>query len=264
MSCFVYSAWWWTLASARRRVSSCIGQFSKRNNSIAPFTIIHPDNQCPLGRRQSNNYKCKRPSLIYDYYGFPEETYQIEYPAPGDPVLANKIYKLFQDSGIEAKLDEQRGFDHGMFVPLKIMFPEAEIPCVQLSLINNLDPESHFKLGKALSKLRKENMLIIGSGFTFHNMQALMSQNSGVDFKNEEFEQWLIDTCTNPNYSPSLQEQKLIEWSEAPFASYCQPREEHLLPLHVCAGVSGSTAKLVFEGKVAGKKTSAFLWNDFT
>ena len=151
-----------------------------------------------------------------------------------------------------------------MFVPLKIMFPEAEIPCVQLSLINNLDPESHFKLGKALSKLRKENMLILGSGFTFHNMQALMSQNSGVDFKNEELEQWLIDTCTNPNYSPSLQEQKLIEWSEAPFARYCQPREEHLLPLHVCAGVSGSTAKLVFEGKVAGKKTSAFLWNDFT
>ena len=206
----------------------------------------------------------KRPSLIYDYYGFPKEMYQIEYPAPGDPVLANKIYKLFQDSGIEAKLDEQRGFDHGMFVPLKIMFPEAEIPCVQLSLINNLDPESHFKLGKALSKLRKENVLIIGSGFTFHNMQALMSQNSGVDFKNEEFEQWLIDTCTNPNYSPSLQEQKLIEWSEAPFARYCQPREEHLLPLHVCAGVSGSTAKLVFEGKVAGKKTSAFLWNDST
>ena len=107
-------------------------------------------------------------------------------------------------------------------------------------------------------------MLIIGSGFTFHNMEALMSQNSGVDFKNEEFEQWLIDTCTNPNYSPSLQEQKLIEWSEAPFARYCQPREEHLLPLHVCAGVSGSTAKLVFEGKVAGKKTSAFLWNDST
>jgi len=73
----------------------------------------------------------KRPSLIYDYYGFPKEMYQIEYPAPGDPVLADKIYKLFQDSGIEAKLDEQRGFDHGMFVPLKIMFPEAEIPCVQ-------------------------------------------------------------------------------------------------------------------------------------
>jgi len=205
-----------------------------------------------------------RPSLIYDYYGFPEETYRIQYPAPGDPVLAGKIFNLLQFSGIEAKLDEQRGFDHGMFVPLKIMFPEADIPCVQLSLIKNLDPESHIKIGKAISKVRNENTLIIGSGFTFHNMQALMSQNADVDSNNEKFEQWLIDTCTNPNHSPSMQEQKLIEWSKAPFARYCQPREEHLLPLHVCAGAAYSTAKLVFEGKVAGKKTSAFLWDDIS
>ena len=202
----------------------------------------------------------KRPSLIYDYYGFPKEMYQIKYPAPGDPVLAKKIYKLFQDSGIETKLDEQRGFDHGMFIPLKIMFPEANIPCVQVSLLKNLDPESHIKIGKTLSKLRNENTLIIGSGFTFHNMKALMSQNADVDSKNEKFEQWLIDTCTNPNYSPSMKEQKLIDWSKAPFARYCQPREEHLLPLHVCVGAALSNAKLVFEGKVSGKKTSAFLW----
>jgi len=205
-----------------------------------------------------------RPSLIYDYYGFPEEMYHIEYPAPGDPVLAGKIFNLLQDNGIEAKLDEQRGFDHGVFVPLKIMFPKADIPCVQLSLINDLDPESHIKIGKALSILRNENTLIIGSGFTFHNMQALMSQNADVDSKNEKFEQWLIDTCTNPNYSPIIQEQKLIEWNKAPFARYCQPREEHLLPLHVCAGAAYSAAKLVFEGKVAGKKTSAFLWDDIS
>ena len=205
-----------------------------------------------------------RPSLIYDYYGFPEETYQIEYPAIGDPVLAVKIFNFLQDSGIDAKLDGHRGFDHGMFVPLKIMFPEADIPCVQLSLVKNLDPESHIKIGKALSKLRSGNTLILGSGFSFHNMQALMSQNAGVDSKNEKFEQWLIDTCTNPNHSPIMQEKKLIEWGRAPFARYCQPREEHLLPLHVCAGAAYSTAKLVFEGKVAGKKTSAFLWDEIT
>ena len=203
----------------------------------------------------------KNPSLIYDYYGFPEESYQLKYPAPGDPVLAHKIANLLQENGIESKLSEQRGFDHGVFVPLKILFPEANIPCVQLSLLNNLDPESHLKIGKALSKLRSENTLIIGSGLSFHNMQSLMAQGNSIDQKNEEFELWLNDTCTNGNYSTSVREQKLIKWSEAPFARYCQPREEHLLPLHFCAGAGGSAAKLVFDGKIMGKKTSAFLWN---
>lgn len=201
------------------------------------------------------------PSLIYDYYGFPEESYQLEYPAPGEPVLAHKISDLLRENGIESKLSDQRGFDHGVFVPLKILFPEANIPCVQLSLLNNLDPESHLKIGKALSKLSSENTLIIGSGLSFHNMQSLMSLQNSLDHKNEEFEMWLIDACTNQNYAPNVREQKLIKWAEAPFARYCQPREEHLLPLHVCAGAGGSAAKLVFDGKIMGKKTSAFLWN---
>ena len=202
-----------------------------------------------------------KPSLIYDYYGFPDEAYEVEYPVLGDPVFANRIYNLLQESGFETKLDDHRGFDHGVFVPLKIMYPEAKIPCVQLSLLNNLDPESHIKIGKALSELRNENILIVGSGFSFHNIQALISQNTGMpDLMNEEFEQWLINTCTNINFSPSVRERRLIEWSNAPFARYCQPREEHLLPLHICAGVSGSYAKLVFDGEIIGKKASAFLW----
>ncbi len=203
----------------------------------------------------------ENPSLIYDYYGFPDEAYTVEYPAAGDPVLAQKIANLLRENGIESKLSDQRGFDHGVFVPLKILFPQANIPCVQLSLLNNLDPESHLKIGKALSKLRSEKTLIIGSGLSFHNMQSLMSQQNSLDQKNEEFEMWLIDACTNLNYASSVREQKLIKWSEAPFARYCQPREEHLLPLHVCVGAGGSAAKLVFAGKIMGKKTSAFLWN---
>ncbi|MEA1890573.1 MAG: class III extradiol ring-cleavage dioxygenase, partial [Pseudomonadota bacterium] len=139
----------------------------------------------------------KTPPLIYDYYGFPDEAYAIEYPAPGNPILANKIYNLLQTSGIESRLDDQRGFDHGLFVPLKIMFPDATIPCVQLSLINTLDAESHIRIGNAISDLRKENVLIIGSGFSFHNMRALMSPDTRMpDLMNEAFEQWLIDTCT--------------------------------------------------------------------
>ena len=166
-----------------------------------------------------------------------------------------------RENGIESKLSDQRGFDHGLFVPLKILFPEANIPCVQLSLLNNLDPESHLKIGKELSKLSSENTLIIGSGLSFHNMWSLMSLQNSLDHKNEEFQMWLIEACTNQNYAPNVREQKLIKWTEAPFSRYCQPREEDLLPLHVCAGEGGSAAKLAFDGKIMGKKTSAFLWN---
>jgi 4,5-DOPA dioxygenase extradiol len=105
------------------------------------------------------------PSLIYDYYGFPKEAYDIKYPVAGSPELAKKIAGLLGSAGIDANLDNQRGFDHGLFVPLKLMFPDATIPCVQLSLVNNLQPELHLQMGKALRMLKKDNVLIIGSGF---------------------------------------------------------------------------------------------------
>jgi 4,5-DOPA dioxygenase extradiol len=201
------------------------------------------------------------PTLIYDYNGFPEEAYTIDYPAPGAPLLAEKIFQLLQQGGVAAKLDDQRGFDHGLFVPLKIMFPDAAIPCVQVSLIHNLAPEAHIKMGKALTELRNENILIVGSGFSFHNIRAFLSANPHAeDNRNEVFEDWLIDTCTNGSLSAQARESRLIDWGNAPFARYCHPREEHLLPLHVCVGLTGTTAKLVFQGRVAGKKTSAFLW----
>jgi len=199
------------------------------------------------------------PPLIYDYYGFSAEAYRVHYPAPGSPALADKIFRLLQRSGVGSRLDSQRGFDHGVFVPLKIMFPAADIPCVQLSLINHLDPAMHTKIGKALAELRKENIAIIGSGFSFHNLQAF-SRTGVHDAKNEAFEAWLIDTCTNGDLSSEERETRLIEWHHAPYADYCHPREEHLLPLHVCVGLTSAPAKLVFNGKILGKKASAFLW----
>ncbi|OQK17557.1 dioxygenase [Methyloprofundus sedimenti] len=200
------------------------------------------------------------PALIYDYAGFPDEAYKIKYPASGNPQLAKKIFNLLQSSGVEAKLDNHRGFDHGLFIPLKIMFPDASIPCVQLSLLKSLDPKEHIRMGKALSELRNENLLIIGSGFSFHNMSAFFQSKESPDEKNEDFERWLINTCTDNDISENERERKLAQWSDAPFARYCHPREEHLLPLHVCYGTCSSTAKLVFDGKVIGKKASAFLW----
>ena len=201
------------------------------------------------------------PSLIYDYYGFPEESYNITYPVQGSPVFAEKIYQLLQQQDIEVKKDIERGLDHGVFVPLKIMYPDADVPCVQLSLHKSLEPQLHINIGKALSELRNENVLILGSGFSFHNLRALMSNTvNQVDEDNVAFEEWLIDTCTNQGLTTLERENRLKHWSEAPSARYCHPREEHLLPLHVCAGMASAAAELVFSGDVAGKKTSAFLW----
>ena len=201
-----------------------------------------------------------KPELIYDYTGFPDEAYEIKYPALGNPQLAEKIFSLLQKNGIETRLDNHRGFDHGLFVPLKIMFPDASIPCVHLSLLNSLDPKEHIRIGKALSELRNENLLIIGSGLSFHNMSAFFQSKGEPDEKNEEFERWLINTLTNEDVPDNERERQLALWSDTPFARYCHPREEHLLPLHVCYGICSATAKLVFDGKVIGKKASAFLW----
>ena len=150
------------------------------------------------------------PSLIYDYYGFPEESDKIKYPAAGQPELARKVHQLLRDGGIDAKLDNKRGFDHGLFVPLKIMFPEADIPCVRISLLSSLDPGPHIQIGRALSALRNDNVLIIGSGLSFHNMQAFFKDSDAPDEKNEEFETWLINTCTNEKLTAKQRAQKLL------------------------------------------------------
>lgn len=200
------------------------------------------------------------PSLIYDYYGFPDEAYAIQYPVPGSPKVANKIFTLLQQNRISAQLDEQRGFDHGLFVPLKLMFPDAGIPCVQLSLLNNLDPIAHIEIGKALRPLRGDNVLFIGSGFSFHNLHAFFTSNQDKHEQNTAFQNWLIDTCTNRNLSLTERNSRLSAWELAPAARYCHPREEHLLPLHVCTALSDDVAKVVFNGEILGKQTCGFIW----
>jgi 4,5-DOPA dioxygenase extradiol len=199
--------------------------------------------------------------LLYDYFGFPPESYRIHYPAPGAPDLAKRIHTLLADSGLQPRVDERRGFDHGLFVPLKIMYPQAVIPCLQVSLLASLDPKAHIALGKALAPLRRENVLIIGSGFSFHNLRAFFTSPPNTpDQESEVFNQWLIDTCTAGTLSPKEREQRLANWEQAPHARYCHPREEHLLPLHVCYGMTQAPARLVFNETVIGKRACAFLW----
>lgn len=201
------------------------------------------------------------PSLIYDYSGFPEESYQIQYPCAGEPTLAREIHKLLGRAEIESTLDEQRGFDHGVFVPLKIMYPDASIPCVQLSLVNTLDPSLHIEVGRALDSLHKQNVLVIGSGFSFHNMKAFFARDTPESQKlNHSFEQWLANTCCSAEYSEEERRQMLARWSDAPGARYCHPREEHLLPLHVCYGVAQAPCPERFELTIMGKQSSMYLW----
>jgi 4,5-DOPA dioxygenase extradiol len=200
------------------------------------------------------------PPMFYDYYGFPDEAYDIIYPAPGSPELANRISNLLLKNNISARLDPQRGFDHGLFIPLKLMYPQADIPSLQLSLLRGLDPAAHIALGKALRELMDENILVIGSGFSFHNMRAFyMREINTPDPANDAFQNWLIEVCTGP-IPRSEREQLLIEWQKVPSARYCHPREEHLLPLHVCLGMADKPASTIFDDFILGKRAVAFLW----
>jgi len=200
------------------------------------------------------------PPLLYDYYGFPSKAYEITYPAPGSPDLANRIAGLLSENNIPARLDPQRGFDHGLFIPLKLMYPQADIPALQLSLLHGLDPAAHIALGKALHELMHENILVIGSGFSFHNMSAFSWQGvNPPDPANDAFQNWLIEVVTGP-IRQSEREQLLIAWHKAPFARYCHPREEHLLPLHVCLGMAEKSATTIFDDFILGKRGLAFLW----
>jgi len=201
-----------------------------------------------------------KPPLFYDYYGFPPEAYTLTYPVPGHPALAERIVDLLEAQQIRSHLDLQRGFDHGVFIPLKLMYPQADIPTVQLSLVRGLDPTAHIALGKALRELLAENILVVGSGFSFHNLQAFSWQGINTpDPANDAFQDWLIEVCTGP-LSQSQREQHMIEWQKAPSARYCHPREEHLLPLHVCLGLAGRPATLIFDDFILGKRGTAFLW----
>jgi len=156
----------------------------------------------------------------------------------------------------------ERGFDHGLFIPLKIMYPEADIPCIQLSLVDNLSPAAHVGIGRAIQDLEYENLLIIGSGFSFHNMKAFFSsETSESKTLNESFEAWLLETCTNSSITEEEREQRFIQWEKAPGARYCHPREEHLLPLHVCYGIANSVCTKSFELKILNKKSSMYIWS---
>lgn len=175
------------------------------------------------------------PGMLYDYGGFPPHTYEVVYPAPGDPALAERVVALIEAAGLPAARDSQRGFDHGAFCTLVPMFPQADVPVVQLSLKRGLDPAGHLALGRALAPLRDEGVLILGSGFSFHNLR--LYGPSGRE-PSAAFDGWLQSALP----SPAGRAERLLAWAQAPAARIAHPREEHLLPLMVAAGAAEGDA----------------------
>jgi aromatic ring-opening dioxygenase catalytic subunit (LigB family) len=182
------------------------------------------------------------PPMVYDYHGFPEHTYHVKYSAPGSPVLASRVRDLIQAAGLPARLDPQQGFDHGTFTPMVVMYPEAEVPLLQVSLKSGYDPAEHLALGRALAPLRDEGVLIVGSGLSYHNLRQF---GPGAKHPSKTFDNWLQQTLVDSN--PQEREQRLLEWSGAPSARDAHPQEDHLVPLMVAVGAAADEkADLVY------------------
>lgn len=195
----------------------------------------------------------ERPGLIFDYYGFPPHTYELTYPVPGAPWLAERAAGLLLAAGFATAIDAERGLDHGVFVPMKVAFPDADIPLVQMSLDASLDPALHARAGAALATLRDEGVLILGSGMSFHNLRAYgdprVVEPSGA------FDRWLVEAAALPAEPRTA---RLAQWEAAPYARFSHPRAEHLLPLMVAAGASGGAGRHDYGELVMNSAISAF------
>ncbi len=198
------------------------------------------------------------PGMLYDYYGFPEHTYKIVYPAKGDPALAQHVRDVLTEAGIANAEDAERGLDHGVFIPMMVAYPDANVPLVMLSLKSTLDAESHFALGKALAKLRDEDVLIIASGMSYHNMRMFRQRDANHEATAKRFDDWLTAAVTLDD--AQAREAQLASWHTNPDALACHvPDHDHLVPLFVAAGAAGNDrGQQVFNGTIWGKAYSGY------
>jgi len=195
----------------------------------------------------------EKPPMLYDYFGFPPDAYRITWPAPGNPQLAARVRELLGGAGFTTAEDRERGYDHGTFVPLMITYPEANVPVVQLSLKRGLDAREHLEMGRALAPLRDEGVFILGSGNTFHNLRAFGAARSREGAA--KFDEWVQAAATA---TPASRDEQLIDWAKAPYAKFCHPREEHLIPLMVAAGAAGADrGRVAWSDTFGGMRISA-------
>ncbi len=196
-----------------------------------------------------------QPGMIYDYGGFPPHTYQVHYRSPGAPVLAQRVQALVAAAGLPAALDAERGYDHGMFSPMQAIYPQADVPVLQLSLRRGLDPAEHLALGRALTPLRDADLLVIGSGLSWHNLRAFGPQAA---VPSKAFDDWLAQALGS---APATRMQALVDWEQAPAARRAHPREDHLLPLMVAVGAAeGEPATRIYHESafVGGLSVSSY------
>lgn len=196
-----------------------------------------------------------QPELIYDYYGFPPETYELQYKAPGQPALAAQAATLLQGKGYPAKVEPIYGWDHGVFIPLKVMFPDADVPVVAMSLQASLDPALHCALGEALRPLRDEGVLVMGSGMSYHNLRNFSAGGPA----SLAFDTWL-DSALAGNRAERTE--RLARWNSAPGGRASHPREEHLIPLMVASGAgSNAPARKMWTGLVGPTHVSGWAFD---
>jgi aromatic ring-opening dioxygenase catalytic subunit (LigB family) len=195
----------------------------------------------------------EHPGLIYDYYNFPPHTYELTYPVPGAPWLAERAAALLSAAGMPAAIDPARGLDHGVFVPMKVAFPDADIPLVQMSIDASYDPALHLRAGEAIAPLREEGVLIIGSGMSFHNLRAF--RDPRAEGPSRLFDDWLTSAA---QAAPAERADLLTHWADAPYARVCHPQEDHLIPLMVAAGASGSPGLQDYGELVMGSAISGY------
>jgi aromatic ring-opening dioxygenase catalytic subunit (LigB family) len=201
-----------------------------------------------------------RPPMEYDYSGFPPHTYELRYPAPGDPGLALHVRDLIAATHINVAVDPKRGFDHGVFVPLSLLYPQADMPIVMVSVRSDYDAVSHLAVGRALEPLRDEGVLIVGSGLNYHNMQGFRQRTGTADA--EVFTRYLDETLTETD-APA-RAVRLAHWDTAPRARLAHPREDHLMPLLVAAGAAGSDpGRILFSEYVMGVPMTSYGFGEF-
>lgn len=182
------------------------------------------------------------PPTIHDFGGFPDELFAMRYPAPGDPVLAARIVDLLADHGLTVTADPDRGLDHGAWVPLSLIYPAADIPVVQLSIASNASPEWHYALGQALTPLRDDGVLIIGSGSITHNLRALFSARLPIDAAAPtwvtDFTDWIAERM-----AADAVDDVLHSVERAPHGADNHPTPDHILPLFVAMGSGGTPSR---------------------
>jgi aromatic ring-opening dioxygenase catalytic subunit (LigB family) len=201
----------------------------------------------------------ERPGMVYDYSGFPRHTYEIRYGAPGSPQLANRVRELLEAAGIPVALDASRGYDHGTFVPLAVMYPNADVPVVQLSIKHSYRPEEHLAAGRALAPLSSEGVLIVGSGLSYHNLRAF---GPAARAPSQAFDEWLGKALAAP---PGERTKRLLDWESAPAARIAHPQEDHFIPLLVAVGAAEQEpAHRVYheEGFMGGVTASSYRFGD--